>query len=83
MEEQWRYRETTINQEDKMPKYRIAAVPGDGIGKEVIAAGIEVLNALAKRDDKFSFEFESFDWGSDYYNPTVPKNRYSTEESIA
>ena len=50
-----------------MPKYRIAAVPGDGIGKEVIAAGIEVLNALAKRDDKFSFEFESFDWGSDYY----------------
>jgi tartrate dehydrogenase/decarboxylase / D-malate dehydrogenase len=67
MEEQWRHRATTINQEDKMPKYRIAAVPGDGIGKEVIAAGIEVLNALAKRDDKFSFDFESFDWGSDYY----------------
>jgi tartrate dehydrogenase/decarboxylase / D-malate dehydrogenase len=51
----------------KMSKYRIAAVPGDGIGKEVIAAGIEVLNALAERDGKFSFEFESFDWGSDYY----------------
>jgi tartrate dehydrogenase/decarboxylase / D-malate dehydrogenase len=47
--------------------YKIAAVPGDGIGKEVIAAGIEVLNALAKRDDKFAFDFESFDWGSDYY----------------
>src|SRR3954452_3831054 len=50
-----------------MKTYKIAAVPGDGIGKEVIAAGIEVLNALAKRDDKFSFTFESFDWGSDYY----------------
>ncbi len=50
-----------------MKTYKIAAVPGDGIGKEVIAAGIEVLNALAKRDDKFSFDFESFDWGSDYY----------------
>src|SRR6476620_1671005 len=50
-----------------MKTYKIAAVPGDGIGKEVIAAGIEVLNALAKRDNKFSFEFESFDWGSDYY----------------
>src|ERR671921_956412 len=50
-----------------MSKYRIAAVPGDGIGKEVIAAGIEVLNALAEREGKFSFEFESFDWGSDYY----------------
>ncbi len=30
-----------------MKTYKIAAVPGDGIGKEVIAAGIEVLNALA------------------------------------
>ena len=50
-----------------MSKYRIAAVPGDGIGKEVIAAGIEVLNALAEREGNFSFEFRSFDWGSDYY----------------
>src|ERR687897_466907 len=50
-----------------MSKYRIAAVPGDGIGKEVIAAGIEVLNALAERNGNFTFEFESFDWGSDYY----------------
>src|SRR3954463_16253102 len=50
-----------------MKNYKIAAVPGDGIGKEVIAAGIEVLNALAERDGGFSLEFESFDWGSDYY----------------
>jgi tartrate dehydrogenase/decarboxylase/D-malate dehydrogenase len=50
-----------------MNSYRIAAVPGDGIGKEVIAAGIEVLEALAARDGGFELDFEIFDWGSDYY----------------
>jgi tartrate dehydrogenase/decarboxylase / D-malate dehydrogenase len=50
-----------------MKTYRIAAIPGDGIGKEVIAAGIEVLNALAKRAGGFQFKFDHFDWGSDYY----------------
>ncbi|HEX2137156.1 MAG TPA: isocitrate/isopropylmalate family dehydrogenase, partial [Microvirga sp.] len=50
-----------------MTKYRIAAIPGDGIGKEVIAAGIEVLEALAARAGSFELAFESFDWGSDYY----------------
>jgi len=47
--------------------YRIAAIPGDGIGKEVIAAGVEVLQALAARDGSFALDFEDFDWGSDYY----------------
>jgi tartrate dehydrogenase/decarboxylase / D-malate dehydrogenase len=47
--------------------YRIAAIPGDGIGKEVVAAGIEVLQALAARDGSFALAFENFDWGSDYY----------------
>ncbi|HUB45852.1 MAG TPA: tartrate dehydrogenase, partial [Acetobacteraceae bacterium] len=38
-----------------MPRqHRIAAVPGDGIGPEVIAAGLEVLEALAGRDGGFS-----------------------------
>ncbi len=50
-----------------MKTYRIAAIPGDGIGKEVIAAGIEVLEALAERDGGFAFSFDHFDWGSDYY----------------
>jgi tartrate dehydrogenase/decarboxylase/D-malate dehydrogenase len=50
-----------------MNSYRIAAVPGDGIGKEVIAAGVEVLQALANRDGGFKLDFENFDWGSDYY----------------
>jgi tartrate dehydrogenase/decarboxylase / D-malate dehydrogenase len=50
-----------------MKTYRIAAIPGDGIGKEVIAAGIEVLEALAAREGRFAFHFDRFDWGSDYY----------------
>ena len=50
-----------------MKTYRIALVPGDGIGKEVVPAGRQVLEALAAADNTFAFEFESFAWGGDYY----------------
>src|SRR5258706_14048681 len=50
-----------------MKPYRIACIPGDGIGKEVIPAGREVVQALAAAQSGFKFEFESFDWGGDYY----------------
>ncbi|MEO8165203.1 MAG: tartrate dehydrogenase [Betaproteobacteria bacterium] len=50
-----------------MKTYQIAAIPGDGIGTEVIAAGIQVLESLAARDGGFALQFEHFDWGSDYY----------------
>ena len=50
-----------------MKTYRIAAIPGDGIGREVIPAGLEVLNALATREGGFGFEIETFPWGSDHY----------------
>jgi tartrate dehydrogenase/decarboxylase/D-malate dehydrogenase len=50
-----------------MKTYKIAAIPGDGIGSEVIAAGIEALSAVAKRDGQFRFEFDHFDWGGEYY----------------
>jgi len=50
-----------------MREYRIAAIPGDGIGKEVVAAGIEVLSALQKRDGGFRLAIERFPWGSDYF----------------
>jgi tartrate dehydrogenase/decarboxylase/D-malate dehydrogenase len=50
-----------------MKSYRIAAIPGDGIGREVVAAGIEVLNAIAKRGGNFEFEVDHFDWGGEYY----------------
>ena len=50
-----------------MKTYSIACIPGDGIGREVIPAGREVLEALAAAQSRFRFEFENFDWGGDYY----------------
>jgi tartrate dehydrogenase/decarboxylase/D-malate dehydrogenase len=50
-----------------MKVYRIATVPGDGIGKEVVPAGQKVLEALAASQRTFGFEFENFEWGGDYY----------------
>src|SRR6187431_193384 len=50
-----------------MKTYAIAAIPGDGIGTEVISAGVEVLHALAQRDGSFKFQVDHFDWGSEYY----------------
>jgi tartrate dehydrogenase/decarboxylase/D-malate dehydrogenase len=50
-----------------MKTYRIAVIPGDGIGKEVIAAGTEILQLLAERDKNFRFAFTDYDWGSDYF----------------
>ncbi|AKJ40745.1 tartrate dehydrogenase [Pragia fontium] len=47
--------------------YRIAAIPGDGIGKEVLPEGVRVLEAAARRWH-LNLEFETFDWAScDYY----------------
>jgi tartrate dehydrogenase/decarboxylase / D-malate dehydrogenase len=47
--------------------YKIGSIPGDGIGKEVVPAGQIVLNAVAKSFKTFSFEFEDFDWGGDFF----------------
>ena len=52
-----------------MKSYKIAAIPGDGIGKEVIAAGIEVLQALCKLES-VGMTFEHFDWSSERYLKT-------------
>jgi tartrate dehydrogenase/decarboxylase/D-malate dehydrogenase len=49
--------------------YRIASIPGDGIGNEVIPAGIEVLKALAPLEG-FALEFTDFDWSSRRYVDT-------------
>lgn len=47
--------------------HRIAVIPGDGIGKEVVPEGLKVLEAVARKFD-CSFEFETFDFAScDYY----------------
>lgn len=50
-----------------MREYSIAAIPGDGIGAEVIAAGVEVLQALEKRVGAFRLAVKEFPWGSNYY----------------
>ena len=47
--------------------HRIAAIPGDGIGTEVVSAGIEVLQEIAHREGEFEFQFDHFDWGGEYY----------------
>jgi tartrate dehydrogenase/decarboxylase/D-malate dehydrogenase len=50
-----------------MRTYKIASIPADGIGPEVISAGLEVLSALAARDGGFRLEVEHFPWSADYY----------------
>ncbi|MBB3406876.1 tartrate dehydrogenase/decarboxylase/D-malate dehydrogenase [Rhizobium sp. BK316] len=51
-------------------RYRIASVPGDGIGPEVIAAGLEVLDVLAARSGTFVLDIDHYDWGSERYRKT-------------
>ena len=53
-----------------MRHHRIASIPADGIGPEVIAAGLEVLEALAARDGSFVLDVDHYDWGSDRYKKT-------------
>ncbi|MCA0049044.1 tartrate dehydrogenase [Mesorhizobium sp. B283B1A] len=50
-----------------MSLHRIAVIGGDGIGPEVVEAGVEVLETLAAAEFGLAFEFKRFDWGSDYY----------------
>jgi tartrate dehydrogenase/decarboxylase/D-malate dehydrogenase len=51
-------------------RHRIASIPGDGIGIEVIAEGEKVLAALAGKEGGFALEFMPFDWGSERYLKT-------------
>lgn len=53
-----------------MREYKVAAIPGDGIGSEVIEAGTRVLQAVAARDGGFALHVEEFPWGTDYYLET-------------
>lgn len=51
-----------------MKTMRIAAIPGDGIGKEVLPEGIRVLQAAAERWG-FDLSFEQMEWAScEYYS---------------
>ncbi|MFZ0480136.1 MAG: 3-isopropylmalate dehydrogenase [Terriglobales bacterium] len=57
------------------PKKRVALIPGDGIGKEVIAEAVKVVEASGA-----AVRFTSFDWGADRYladRTTVPADGFS------
>lgn len=47
--------------------FRIASIPGDGIGTEITDAAVEVLNKLSDVAGTFSFNFETRDWSSKLY----------------
>ena len=52
-----------------MTAYRIAVLPGDGIGKEVVPEGIRVLESVGNRFD-IQFKWETFPWGCEFYSQT-------------
>ncbi|GMF68411.1 unnamed protein product [Aspergillus oryzae] len=53
-----------------MKTYNIASIPADGIGPEVISAGVTVLNALAEKLNTFKLDFTHYDWSSETYKTT-------------
>ena len=50
-----------------MKQFEIAAIPGDGVGKEVVAAAEKVLHTAAEVHGGLSFSFTAFPWSCDYY----------------
>jgi isocitrate/isopropylmalate dehydrogenase len=61
------------------PTYSIASIPADGIGPEVISAGIEVLNALTQTLGTFNLQFKHYDWSSETYKKT---GKYIPDEGL-
>ena len=59
-----------------MKIYRIATIPGDGIGKEVVPEGMRVINAAAKKAG-IHFDWQQFPWSCAYHKETgrmMPEN---------
>ncbi|ADG07678.1 tartrate dehydrogenase [Kyrpidia tusciae] len=50
-----------------MRTHRIAVIPGDGIGPEVVREGVKVLEAAAVRAGMFRLEFDWLPWNCSYY----------------
>ncbi|MDS1030204.1 tartrate dehydrogenase [Bacillota bacterium LX-D] len=53
-----------------MTTFKIAAIPGDGIGNEVTDEGIKILNTFAELKGNLKFEYEHFPWSCEYYLKT-------------
>lgn len=68
-----------------LAKYRIAVIPGDGIGKEVMPEGVKVMDAVARQFD-IAFEWEWFDFASaEYYQQhgkMLPDDWFETLKSF-
>ena len=60
-------------------RHRIAVIPGDGIGKEVLPEGMRVLDAAGRRFG-FDFEWKQFDWSCETYAKT---GRMMPEDGLA
>ena len=53
-----------------MKTYKIAVIPGDGVGPEVLTEGMKVLKRVAELDGTFQIEDTWFSWGCEYYLKT-------------
>lgn len=60
--------------------YKIALIPGDGIGIEVIHEGRVVLQELAEELDTFDLQFQDFEWSSAYYKK---HRKYLPDDALA
>ena len=54
------------SKKDKTNRLKIAVIPGDGIGHEVVPEGIRVLEAAGRRFD-IDFKWEEFDWSCERF----------------
>lgn len=64
-----------------MEKKKIAVIPGDGIGKEVVPAALKVLEVVSQLNEDLQFDFTEFPWGSEFYLKTgemMPKDGLET-----
>jgi len=51
--------------------FKIAKIPADGVGREVVEAGQRVLDCVAGQSGgKLAFAWEEFPWGCEYYDKT-------------
>ena len=62
-----------------MRKIHVKVIPGDGVGKEVVREGQNVLDVIAKVHSGIIFEYEHYDWGCEYY---LKKNEMMPEDGI-
>src|SRR5690606_21772163 len=64
---------------DMVKTFDIAVIPGDGIGKEVVPAALDVLEVAAQVHGGLSFRWDTFEWSCDYY---VKHGRMMPEDGL-